>query len=136
MTSGFSEFMTEAESLFKDIDPTSLQGLMMGTDSNKKNELIAKVIPLLTKYFLPKLSVLKNIWDTLQTEMKGRTFTRIEVTQFIKANCYFCYYSVFYETEFKAVKAAYLKQNSFSYSDVRTYFNLILKSILTKLKDN
>jgi len=42
--------LSEAEGLFKDIDPTSLQTMMMtGGSDNQKQEIMKKLIPLVTK---------------------------------------------------------------------------------------
>jgi hypothetical protein len=85
----------EAESLFKDMDVTKLQAMMTSGSTEEKMALIKKLIPLVTKYILPKLAVLKDAWDDLQTKYQNTSYTRLEVKQLIKDNCKFCYYSIF-----------------------------------------
>jgi len=90
LTSGLTEFMEEVQEIFKGIDPSNLQSLM--TDGgDKKQEIMKKLIPLFTKYILPKFFVVQKMFTQLSTELKDKAFDKAQVKQFVRDNCFFCY---------------------------------------------
>jgi len=62
-----------AQSIFGEYDATALQTLMTSGSNEEKFALVKKLIPLFTKYILPKIAILKETWEEIQSEYRNTT---------------------------------------------------------------
>jgi len=63
---------------------------MTSGSTEDKMKIVKKLIPLFTKYILPKIALIKEMWDEVQSKYKNTTYSKSEVKAIIKYNCKFC----------------------------------------------